>query len=255
MTLDRQASTSSASSSTIDVRIFVLDLPEAAAARLAALLSPDERQRAERLIRPQDGARFRAAHGRLREILAHHLAVAPQEIVFGEEPNGKPYIAAPETPLRFNLTHSDALAAVAVSPGVAVGVDIERIKPLEGTGLENALSPGEQKALAALGGSERRDAFYRCWTRKEALLKAHGGGLSVPLDSFDVPVGDQPGGVILRFGGGTTDVDQISGAAGDRIWRVVSFTPAPGYAGAVAVAADASGRHAEPHWRAWPQQP
>lgn len=239
-----QTSGSTASSPAIDVWTFALDLSEAQADPLAALLSADERRRADRLVHPEDRARFQAAHGRLREIIGNHLSVAPREIVFGVEPNGKPYVANPETQLRFNLTHSDALAGVAISHGLAVGIDIERIKPLDGTGLEEALSRREQDALAALGGEERRDAFYRCWTRKEALLKAHGRGLGVPLDSFDVPVDKTPD-AIVRFGVTLAEA---------RDWRIVSFVPAPGYAGAVAFAAETMGASARLAWATWPRR-
>lgn len=232
------------SSPTIDVRTFALDLPEAEAEPLAALLSSEERRRADRLVRPEDRARFQAAHGRLREIIGYHLSVAPREIVFGVEPAGKPYVAKPETSLRFNLSHSDALAGVAISHGIAVGIDIERIKPLDGTGLEEALSRREQDALAALGGIERRDAFYRCWTRKEALLKAHGQGLGVPLDSFDVPIDDTPD-TIVRFGATRCEAQD---------WRIVSFVPAAGYAGAVAFAAETMGASPRLAWAPWPRR-
>jgi 4'-phosphopantetheinyl transferase len=238
---------------TADVWTFALDLPDAAATRLDAFLSAEERDRSGRFFHARDARRFRAAHGRLREILAFHLAVAPQQIVLADGPHGKPYVATPVSPLRFSLSHSHGLAAVAVLQGAEIGVDIERVGPRAGTEPEDALSPRERAVLSALAGSERQDAFYRCWTRKEALLKAHGGGLGVPLDSFDVPVGREADDVILHLGGGK-DLGRTSGQAGDRGWRVVSFIPAPGFAGAVAIAADPSGVHAEPRWRTWPER-
>lgn len=244
MTLGAQTSTLPASSATIDVWTFALDVPEAVSAGLDALLSPRERVRGDRFLHAHDARRFRVAHARLREILASYLAVAPAAIAFGEGTHGKPHVSGPETSLRFNLSHSGALAAVAVTQGGEVGVDVEHMRPVDDTGLEGVLSPREQQALAALAGSERHEAFYRCWTRKEALLKAYGRGLDVPLDSFDVPVGREPDAVVA-FAGGQT--------GGTRAWRIVSFVPAPGYAGAVAVGADPSGRNAEVRWRTWPE--
>lgn len=227
----------------LEIWTFDLDLSTTEAARLVPLLSHDERRRADRRVRPEDGQRFRVAHGRLREILGHHLGVPPQDITFGEGPFGKPYIAAPETSLRFNLTHSDALGGVVLSHSADVGIDIERIRTLDGTGLETALSAHEQSALAALDGCERRDAFFRCWTRKEAVLKAHGCGLAVPLESFDVPVGLEPETIVRLSASGADEV---------KSWRIVSFVPAPGYAGAVA--APVGGWHsAALRYRTWPK--
>lgn len=228
----------------VDIWSFHLDAPGVSAARLASLLSAEERQRADRFIRAQDAARFRVGRARLREILARYLAVDPQAIVFGYGTHGKPHIAAPVTPLRFNLTHSDERAAVAVSRTADVGIDIERIQPLEDPTLEDIFSPRERMALAALTGSERCEAFYRCWTRKEALIKAHGAGLDIALDSFDVPVGRDED-FTLTLAAGPSD------RAGT--WRVVSFAPSAGYAGAVAVASGPS-QHTELAWRRWPDE-
>lgn len=227
----------------LEIWIFDLDLSTTEASRLVPLLSDDERRRADRRVRPEDGQRFRVAHGRLREILAHHLGVPPQAIAFGEGQYGKPYITAPDTSLRFNLTHSDALGGVALSHAADVGIDIERIRALDGTGLETALSAHEQCALAALDGNERREAFFRCWTRKEAVLKAHGCGLAVPLESFDVPVGPEPESIVRL---------PATGANKMQSWRIVSFVPAPGYAGAVA--APTGGEYsAALRYRTWPR--
>lgn len=244
MTLGAQTSTLPASSATIDVWTFALDVPEAVSAGLDALLSPRERVRGDRFLHAHDARRFRVAHARLREILASYLAVAPAAIAFGEGTHGKPHVSGPETSLRFNLSHSGALAAVAVTQGGEVGVDVEHMRPVDDTGLEGVLSPREQQALAALAGSERHEAFYRCWTRKEALIKAHGAGLDIALDSFDVPVGRDED-FTLTLAAGPSD------RAGT--WRVVSFAPSAGYAGAVAVASGPS-QHTELAWRRWPDE-
>ncbi|WP_072393119.1 4'-phosphopantetheinyl transferase superfamily protein [Hyphomicrobium sp. CS1GBMeth3] len=235
------APTSSSTSlpATIDVWTFALDIPDAAA--LGVLLSPDEHQRADRLQRAEDATRFRVAHARLREILASYLDVDPGRIVLEPDANGKPFVASPETSLHFNLSHSDDLATVAIWRA-EVGIDIERVRVLDGPDLEPMFSRSEQAAFAALSGSERREAFFRCWTRKEALLKAWGRGLDVPLDSFDVPVGAEPD-VVAQIAQETPDA---------RAWRLLSFAPAAGYAGTVALAADATGRRAELILKTWP---
>lgn len=240
MTTRAPISTSSAPSTVIDVWTFALDVPETAA--LGALLSADERQRANRLQHPDDAARFSIAHGRLREILASYLHIDPALITFGVDGHEKPFIASPETPLRFNLSHSGDLAAIAVSRIGEVGIDIERIRILEGPDLEPMFSASEQASFAELAGGARREAFFRCWTRKEALLKAWGRGLDVPLDSFDVPVGPKPD-VVVRVADETGNT---------RDWRLISFTPQEGYAGTLAVAAEGIGRSIALDHRAWP---
>lgn len=239
MTARASLQPSPSASAIVDIWTFDLDVP--ATAELCALLSPDEVQRANRLRRPRDAARFRVAHARLREILARYLATDAAQIAIAADSNGKPFIAAPETLLRFNLSHSDDLGAVAVSRIGEVGVDIERIQFIEGPDLEPLFSASEQAAFAKLSGAERREAFFRCWTRKEALLKAWGHGLTVPIDSFDVPVGPEP----------DVTVQVVDEMRVIRTWRLISITPKSGYAGAVALDADAAG-DVKLRLRAWP---
>lgn len=228
----------------IDVWTFRIDVQDHVAVALSAFLSHEERERADRFVRPHDALRYRAGRGRLRELLARYTATPPQDLTLGSGPNGKPYVAVPPVRLHFNLTHSDGLAALAVSPDAEVGLDIERIEPLREGGLEGNFSRREQAALAQLSGEDRLTAFYRCWTRKEAIVKAHGAGLDIPLDAFDVPIDGNETAFAVTLA--------LSSNGASQSWHVVPFTPAPGYAGALAIAGRASDT-LDIRWRAWPE--
>jgi 4'-phosphopantetheinyl transferase len=170
----------------VDVWVASLEPPPAVASRLSRLLSDDERGRAARFVREQDRARFVAGRAFLRLLLAGELGEAPETLRFRYGPNGKPAVDA--CPVDFNLAHSGALAAAAVAPrGGGIGVDIERVRPLddlEGT-IRVGFAPAEAEPILVLAGPARLQAFYEAWTRKEALLKALGRGLGQP-----VPPGD-----------------------------------------------------------------
>jgi 4'-phosphopantetheinyl transferase len=172
------------------VSSFPLDLPAAELARLEAMLSPDERARAARYRHHRDAIRFVAARGGLRERLGALLGSSPSAIRFGYGDHGKPSLPdAPE--LSFNLAHTDGLALLATTARAALGIDVEALDAGFG-GQEIArqfFSSGEVAALLALEPEERDAAFLRCWTRKEAYIKAVGDGLYMPLDAFAVAFG------------------------------------------------------------------
>lgn len=207
----------------VDLWIWPLDVEDAERARLKANLSGDEVARADRFAFERDRNRFIVGRGRMREILARELGRAPAELVFAYSTHDKPSLV--QSPLRFNLSHSQALAALAASREREVGIDIEAVRPIEDNIAEQYFSPREVAALRALPKAEQLAAFYRCWTRKEAIVKAIGEGLSHPLNSFDVSLGPAMPAVVERFEG---EAD----AAG--VWRLANFEPASGYAGAVA---------------------
>ncbi len=155
------------------------------------LLSPAERQRLDRFRFADHRRRFQIGHGSLRWILAGYLGTTPETIEFSQGPRGKPYLAQPGP--FFNLSHSGKLAMVAVA-GSEVGVDVEKVRRLDSLTpiARRHFSAREFAALDALDGAARELAFYRCWTRKEAYIKALGEGLSMSLDSFEVSLGEQP---------------------------------------------------------------
>ena len=176
----------------VDVWKVWLDSAELSSEALRGILAPDEIERARRFHFDRDRIRFIACRTALRNILARYLQMLPVEIRFRYERNGKLEIAEMQNSegLRFNLSHSSGLAVIAVSSGRAVGVDIEKVSPKPEC-LEIArrfFSEREYQALSAIGESERQRAFFACWTRKEAFVKAIGDGLSYSLPEFSVTV-------------------------------------------------------------------
>ena len=167
----------------------------------AGLLSADERERAARFRFERDRGRYVSGRAALRLLLAARLACDPQELDFAYGPEGKPFLAG--TRLQFNASHSADVALFAFAEGVrAIGVDIELPRPGFG-GLDIArrfFAPGEVQRLLALPAAAQDGAFLRCWTRKEALLKAHGGGLSLPLHDFEVSLESSQPAAIVRLG-------------------------------------------------------
>lgn len=174
-----------------DIHLWLLDLSpdEETVSSLLAQLSRDERERAARLVLPKIRQQFVTARGRLRQILASYLSALPEELLFSYGKHGKPSLTPPhDTPFHFNLSHSGDLALLAVNLNRPIGVDIELAKP-ERPFLklaERFFSPAERDAMRGLHPDQVQDAFYACWTRKEAYLKAVGTGLATPLDAFDV---------------------------------------------------------------------
>ena len=156
-------------------------------ARLHAFLSDDERERAARFHFARDRDRFVAGRGQLRETLGALLKVPPAAVEFAYGPQGKPALAH-ETDLRFNLSHSQDWALLAMTVGCEVGVDLEFMRP-DLNPLEVApsvFSPEECAVLENLPESERLAAFYGYWTRKEAFIKALGLGFARDTREFTV---------------------------------------------------------------------
>jgi 4'-phosphopantetheinyl transferase len=188
------------------------------------LLSPDEKERAGRFA--IDGARrdFVVSRGVLRELLAAYLNTRPREIVLRYGVHGKPYVSvdSAEPTLRFNVSHSKGLAIFAFSLEAEVGVDVERIRA-EFPGREIAerfFSEQEVAALGKLAPELSSEAFFTCWTRKEAYVKARGGGLQIPLRSFSVGLQED-------------EDEQIVDESGKE-WSIYPFEPGGGFAAAVA---------------------
>jgi 4'-phosphopantetheinyl transferase len=155
------------------------------------ILAPDELARANRFAFARDRTRFIAARGALRFILAQYSDIAPRWIRFEYGPQGKPALARDnDDSIYFNMTHSSEWALVAVSGEAPVGIDIERVQS-EIDVMDIAshfFSPAERATLARIREDRRLAAFFKCWTSKEAYIKALGQGLSIPLQEFDVCV-------------------------------------------------------------------
>ncbi|HZP83813.1 MAG TPA: 4'-phosphopantetheinyl transferase superfamily protein [Chthonomonadaceae bacterium] len=162
--------------------------PAAFVESLATTLSPDERARAAAFYFERDRQRFLVGRGLLRALLSAYLGIPARRIAFTYGPRGKPALSeACGCDLTFNVSHSHDLALYAITRARRIGVDIERIRELDVEGVAaRFFSPAEIAALRALPAQERPAAFFRCWTRKEAFVKARGDGLALPLNQFDV---------------------------------------------------------------------
>jgi 4'-phosphopantetheinyl transferase len=210
-----------------DVHVWIALLDELDGAALRAPLSADERARGGRFHFERDRRRFVSARGLLRTLLGRYLEVDPATLGFGYGSRGKPFLAGCDE-LRFNVSHSAGLALLAFARGCELGVDIEQERPLPESE-EIALryfSAWEGAELRRLREDERGAAFFRCWTRKEAFIKATGDGLSRPLDAFDVSLAPGEPARLLRVLG--------EPEAPRRFW-LEDLRPASGFAGALAV--------------------
>jgi 4'-phosphopantetheinyl transferase len=179
-----------ASCSVVDIWRIDLTLSEEEIRLGRPWLSPDELRRAGRYAFEKDRRRFVVARMALRQILSTYLPAAPEGLVFAYGAHGKPELAGglEDSELRFNLSHSAAIAVLAVARRAMLGVDIERIdgKLAAGEIAKRFFASAEAKTLQSLPPAERTKAFFASWTRKEAYLKAIGEGLSLPLHSFEV---------------------------------------------------------------------
>jgi 4'-phosphopantetheinyl transferase len=219
-----------ADAGTLDVVIARLDIGAEAADASAALLSCEERQRAGRFAQVRDRRRFTVARARLRELLGARLAAAPEAIELEYAAGGKPRLHPRfGGDLRFNVSHYEDVAAFAFANGREVGIDLEGVRSLADAdaiaGL--AFSPREHRTYLALAPEQKPRAFFNCWTRKEAFVKALGEGLRHPLHRFDVSlVPDEP-----------ARLQRVGSTPGDSCgWVLHAFTPGDQLVGAVVVA-------------------
>jgi 4'-phosphopantetheinyl transferase len=203
------------------VQLWCVELEPFAADLALALswLSEDEQARAARFHFEEHRQRFILSHAVLRALLAPYEGVAPRDISFSYGPHGKPEIRANSSGIQFNMSHCGPVAAYAFTQGCEIGVDIERIRPLEAMDdiAARFFERNEASQIRKLPDPDRVAAFFRCWTLKEAFLKANGAGLSIPLDSFRVAV--EPHAAPQRVGND---------------WTLQSIHPADQHLGAVA---------------------
>jgi 4'-phosphopantetheinyl transferase len=185
-----QPTASALASGEIHVWQFPLTSSEPAFAGFTELLSSDERIRASRFHFQRDARRFTVARASMRMILSAYSAAPTRDLRFVDSKNGKPALASAAVDIHFNLSHSGEMGLLGIALGGEVGVDIEVIRSdIEIDQLASRFfSAHEQESLHALPEQERIAAFFRCWTCKEAFLKAQGVGLSRSLASFDVEV-------------------------------------------------------------------
>ncbi len=174
---------------TVQVWAVRLDDPSLDSEGGQDLLSDDERERAARFRFERHRRRYLAAHIALHEILGRYLAISPAKLSFEFGANGKPrLLPAMECGLEFNLSHSNEMALIAVTRGRELGVDVEHVRQtFEFQEVaERFFTVKEVAALRSLPEALQRQAFFKCWTSKEAFLKAKGTGLSGPLDEVEI---------------------------------------------------------------------
>jgi 4'-phosphopantetheinyl transferase len=202
--------------------------PDAADDRLKQCLSADERDRMERFRFEKDRLRYLTGRGLLRSLLGRYLDVPAQDLRFETTAAGKPLLAAGQRQLQFNLAHSGVYVLIAIADGRAVGIDVEEIDDDFDVGQVAAhfFSPHEQRDLETLTDRAKIEAFFNCWTRKEAYVKARGEGLSLPLDQFDVS---------LRPGEPARLIATRPDPAEAMRWQLSALDVADGYKAALAV--------------------
>ena len=188
-----------------------------------AMLEPAELQRARGL--PEATRReFVATRAILRALLGERLEIPAEKVMLRKSENGKLFVSGG---VLFNVAHSKGLAVFAFTHNLEVGVDVELLRPLadlDGV-VELTFAPSEAEELQSVPAGDRTAAFFACWTRKEAYLKASGNGLGSPRDVA----------VTLRPGAPERLVSVQGAPAEPDRWKLMSFEPEPGYVGAVAV--------------------
>ncbi|HEX5159842.1 MAG TPA: 4'-phosphopantetheinyl transferase superfamily protein [Ktedonobacterales bacterium] len=210
-------------------RVF-LDQPPGHVHWLTTILAPGERERAQRFHFERDRQRYVVGRASLRMLLARYVGAEPQSLEFQYGRHGKPELAAPRQAslLSFNVAHSEGIALYAVTRNHVIGADIERVRSLVHFDLmaELYFAAEERVALQGLSMPARQMAFFTCWTRKEAFMKALGLGMSIPLDSFAVSVAPTDSARLLRIAGSIEDAAR---------WSLYALTPDSGFVATVAV--------------------
>jgi 4'-phosphopantetheinyl transferase len=215
-----------------DVHVWAAPLNEgwATVVDSNALLSAEERLRAERFHFERHRRRFIIGRGLLRSLLGHYLSTKPGKLIFGYGPQGKPALKGNfiESGVHFNVTHSEDLALVAVTRLGDVGVDVEQVRWLADFDelVSRFFSPREAAVFRALSEEQKLGAFFNLWTRKEAWLKATGEGIAHSLNRVEVSfLPGEPARLItlpdnLEFG---------------NKWSLCELAPAEGFTAAVAI--------------------
>ncbi len=208
------------------VHVWRADLPTQAACveHVQDVLSADERARAERYPLAENRRRFVAARALLRHVLSRYADCPPDQLCFAYGEHGKPHLVGPSNPLEFNMSHSGDVVLYAVARGRAVGVDVEQQRARSNYMriAERFFSIEEYEALNALPAADQPRAFYRCWTRKEAYVKARGDGIAAGLDTFSVSLDERA--AILRSDEGASETAR---------WNMSSLQLGDGYVGAL----------------------
>jgi len=209
-----------------DAHCWLVDVDEPAATQAEETLSSDERTRAAKFRFDIHRSRFVAARSALRKILGRYLKQTPASIRFAYGEQGKPFLESGG--VGFNVSHSGGYALIAVTSGVEVGIDIERVNPERSDEpiARRFFASEEADRLAALPAEQRVPSFFRCWTRKEAYIKAVGGGLSVGLSSFTVSFAPGEPAALLSVRGGASEAAR---------WSMYEIPAPKGYEASLAI--------------------
>ncbi len=199
--------------------------------QLAEILSPDEQLRANNFYFEKDRCRFIVCRSILRRIIGRYLDIKPGDIQFSYGLQSKPALVENSgnySHLQFNLSHSQDLALYAFTLSRQVGIDLEYMRPIDDIDslAKHFFSEPEYTVLRKLPESQKQVAFFNCWTRKEAYIKATGQGLSLPLNQFEVSFIPGEKARLLRT---FTDSKEAS------LWSLQELTPNPEYIAALAV--------------------
>ncbi len=218
-----------------DVHVWIADLDDMSRHNklFYDVLNEQERSRARRFLRPYDHKHFIAARGILRTLLGGYIRVEPRAIKFVLGTYGKPALDPKIhlSPLRFNISHSHGYALFAFTNERDIGVDIEHMRPIENMEdiVRRFFSAHEAATLLALPLHDRERAFYACWTRKEAFIKANGRGLTQTLGSFDVEVAPDKPAALLAIRDAPNEAAR---------WRMRSLQTLPGFEATMVVGGD-----------------
>jgi len=195
----------------------------------AELLTLEERARAERFRQADDRRRYIVGRGLLRTMLGRRLVRAPESLIFGANPHGKPTLARTNG-IAFNVSHSGDYVLVALGCASAIGVDVERWRPgLDVVGVgRQVFTPLELACIADAPDAQKTFRFFRQWTFKEAVAKATGLGLSLDLQRFEIAFPDEAPHLVAH---GAAEL----GTAAD--WRLEAIAVEDGYCAALAVRA------------------
>lgn len=207
-----------------------LNVPSSQIRLMREVLSQDELKRADRFYFEKDRNGFTVARGALRTVLSRYVNAKPDKLVFNYNSYGKPSLKAEfnSNKLRFNLSHSHHLALIAVTLNYEIGVDVEWMRnTLSDMQIaERFFSQSEVAALRLVPAIDQKTAFFNCWTRKEAFIKAKGKGLSIPLAKFDVSLKPGEPAALLETRFQTAEASN---------WAIYDVSPESGYRGAIAV--------------------
>ena len=200
----------------VEVWVFQIDQDDTVVEQLRSTLSQDELARAVRFLDPAHQHRFIVGRGRLRQILAHDIGDPPDALNFTATTAGKPFLRAPLRGPHFNLSHSGGTAALGVCRTSPLGIDIESVRIVHDGLAQRFFAASEVAELNSLPETQQQQAFFRCWTRKEAFLKA----------SFQVALNpDEPARIKA--------IDNNTEAA--RAWTLLDFDPGPEMLGSIAL--------------------